>query len=105
MGVGTAGTLWIGGRMVGEITAWRLVISPTTQKPTVFASGRFLRYYALHGKDAHAVVRLIPTTPPPRIGRPKPRHALRHQTEVAGILAEISVKAFTLAHGELIVHD
>lgn len=105
MGSGHEGSLFIGDRLVGTITSWRLVMSPTTQKPTVFASGRFLRYYALHGKDAHAVVRLVPTTPPSRIGRPKPRHALRTETTITGVLVEITSRAFTLAHGELIVHD
>ena len=64
----------IGGARIGTITSFRLVMSPTTGKPTLIASGVFLRYYIGQCVEVEAVV--IPSVPPRRIGRkapPKPR--------------------------------
>ena len=42
---GKSGTLRIGGIRAGSLTKWRIVLSPATKRPTLFAEGRIARYY------------------------------------------------------------
>lgn len=95
---GTAGELRIGGMKAGTLTTWRVVISPTTGKPTLFGAGRMLRFFAQSmGKQAH--VALIPAPQPYRIGRPKPKTP--KPFVLVGKIVEFSAGRITIAEGEI----
>lgn len=98
LAIGTSGALLIGGLRAGTLKSWRVVLSPTTKKLTLFGQGTFLRYYIQHvGGDAR--VDLIPTPPLYRIGRPKPR-PLR-PFALTGKLLELTAGRITISEGEL----
>lgn len=83
----------INGPRLGAITAWRLVISPTTGRRTLIAEGRFLRYYAETGVG-RVEVEALPSAPPVRIGRPKPRSV--RPVRIVGSVAELNTRALVV---------
>jgi hypothetical protein len=96
--VGAEGWVRVGGLTIGALTTWRVVVSPTTGKPTLFGEGRFLRYFV---PSVGGMVRadLKPTQPPRRIGRPAPK-PVRAFT-LAGKLVELTASHITIAEGEI----
>lgn len=95
---GNTGELRIGGLKAGTLTEWRVVMSPTTGKPTLFGEGRFLRYYGGSvGMEARADV--TPVSPPTRIGRPKPPKA--KPFTLTGRVVELTPSRITIADGEI----
>ena len=95
---GTAGTLWIGGLRAGQLTAWRIVMSPSTKQPTLFGTGRIGRYYqqAIGGV---ARAELTPTPVPRRIGRKAPPTPTPFV--LVGTIAELRSTSITISHGEI----
>lgn len=87
------------GPRLGALGAWRVVSSPTTGQPTLIAEGRFLQHYVRAGL-ARAEARLIPATPPARIGRPTPRPS--PPLRFVGRVAELTPTRLTLAEGEVL---
>lgn len=116
--VGSAGIVTIAGLRAGTLSSWRLVLSPTAirkdasgapilgddGKPipayTLFGEGSMLRFF----RGALGVVvtaSLTPSTPPTRIGRPKPKTP--RPFTLAGVVAELSARRIVIAAGEIIV--
>lgn len=89
----------IGGPRIGALTAWRVVLSPTTGQHTLIAEGRFARHYAA-APPARAEVSVIPATPPARIGRPRPKPLTPFR--FAGRVALLTPTRLTLAEGEVL---
>jgi len=98
LATGNQGTLLIGGLHAGTLSEWRIVVSPSTQKFTLFGQGRFLRYYIQH---VGGLVRLAltPAPVPTRIGRPKPKTPAPFVLE--GKLFELTAGRITISEGEL----
>jgi len=98
MAQGERGTIRIGRLRAGTLTKWRVVISPTTQRPTLFGEGRIGRYY-MQAVGGTARVELTPAPIPRRIGRstpPTPRPFV-----LVGTIAELTGKTITISHGEI----
>lgn len=95
---GKTGTLIIGGLRAGVLSEWRVVISPTTGKPTLFGAGRIGRFYA-QAIGGRASVELIPAPVPKRIGRPVP--PTPKPFTLIGTIVELSGKHITIASGEI----
>lgn len=99
MAMGADGSLSIGGLVAGHLTQWRVVISPTTGKPTLFGEGYFKRYYAQAvGTQVRAALR--PAAPASRIGRPKPKAP--KPFVLVGKLLELTARSVTISEGEII---
>ena len=96
---GTAGTIRIGGLRAGALTEWRVVLSPTTNKPTLFGKGRIGRYYA-QAVGTTARLELTPTPIPYRIGRKPP--PVLNPFVLIGTIAELSSMRITISHGEIV---
>lgn len=95
---GEAGTLRIGGLRAGAFRSWRVVISPTTGKPTLFGAGRFAHYYA-GAVGVTVEASLTPAPPPTRLGRPKPKTPVPFV--LRGRLLELGGGRITIADGEI----
>jgi hypothetical protein len=95
---GTHGVLHIAGLRAGHLTEWRVVMSPTTKKPTLFGTGRIGRYYT---QAVGGIVRaeLTPTPIPRRIGRKAP--PLLKPFVLIGTIAELTGRTITISHGEV----
>lgn len=91
---GTGGTLRIGAVQIGTLQEWRLVVSPTTGRPTLIADARVLRAY-LVCPPAQLVARITPTPLPAYIGRPKPPRP--RPLVLTGQVARLQAGAVTLA--------
>ena len=87
----------LGGVRVGTLGAWEIVVSPTTQRPTLKGDGRFLRIWA-GAADLAVVVTLTPTPPLARLGTPPAR--VRPFT-LSGFLARLTPSAITIARGTI----
>jgi hypothetical protein len=95
---GTSGTLRIGGLRAGYLTKWRVVMSPTTGKPTLFGEGKIGRYYT-QAIGGTARAELTPAPIPRRIGRPTPRTPAPFVLQ--GTIAELTGKTITISNGEI----
>ncbi len=95
---GTQGTLRIGNLRAGVLTKWRVVMSPTTKRPTLFAEGRIGRYY-VQAVGSVARVELTPAPVPRRIGRPAPKALLPFV--LIGTIVELTGKSITISNGEI----
>lgn len=95
---GTTGALRIGGLKAGRLTTWKVVISPTTGKPTLFAEGAFVRFYT-PGVGCQAVAHLTPAPTPARIGRPKA--PMPKPFVLTGKIVEFTARQIVLAEGEI----
>lgn len=95
---GSVGEVRIGGLLAGRLTAWRVVMSPTTDKPTLFGEGTFLRYFK-QAVGVEAVASLTPTPPPYRIGRPKPRAG--KPFTLTGTVFELTAGRITISEGSI----
>jgi len=93
---GAHGQLLIGGLRAGVLTEWRIVISPTTNMPTLFGTGRIGRYYA-QAVGGTVRAELTPTPTPYRIGRKRP--AAAKPFVLVGRIAELTGKSITISHG------
>lgn len=98
LAAGKQGTLLIGDLRAGVLNEWRVVISPSTKKLTLFGQGRFLRYY-LQAVGELARVELTPAPQPYRIGRPKPKTP--RPFVLRGKLFELTAGRITISEGEL----
>lgn len=96
--LGTQGAIRIGGLRAGVLTAWRVVMSPSTGKPTLFGTGRIGRYYA-QAVGAQARLELTPTPIPARIGRKAP--PVLRPFVLIGTIAELTSKSITISHGDI----
>lgn len=98
---GTSGAARIPhGPRLGVLTAWRVVLSPTTGQYTLIAEGRFARYYARDIAPLRAEAALTPESPPARIGRPKPPRLTPFR--FAGRVALLTPSLLTIAEGEVL---
>lgn len=95
---GEQGRVFIGGLRAGVLTEWRVVISPTTKKPTLFGTGRIGRYYQ-QTIGGMARIELTPAPTPRRIGRPTP--PTPRPFVLVGTIAELTSKTITIASGEI----
>jgi len=95
---GERGTIRIGGLRAGVLTKWRVVMSPTTQRPTLFGEGRIGRYYT-QAVGGTARVELTPAPLPRRIGRPTP--PTPRPFVLVGTIAELTGKTITISHGKV----
>jgi hypothetical protein len=95
---GSAGVLRIGGLRAGVLTEWRVVISPSTKRPTLFGKGRIARYY-VSAVGSVARVELTPAPVPRRIGRPAPKTPAPFV--LIGTIAELTGKTITISNGEV----
>ena len=105
--IGSAGEVRIAGLKAGALTQWRLVTSPQAKREdgtpylTLFAEGRFLRFYR-GSVGGRAVLHLTPSPQPARIGRPKPRTP--KPFTLVGKVFEISAGRITISEGEITAH-
>jgi hypothetical protein len=97
---GTGGLVRVRGVLIGRLTTWQVVISPTTQQPTLFGQGTFLRVYADVLLDVAATVPLLPTPLPMRYGRPKP--PVVRPCAFTGTIVELTSGQITLARGTIV---
>lgn len=95
---GADGTITIGGLRVGILSSWRVVISPTTGKPTLMGEGRFKRYFT-QAVGIRARAALTPAPRPYRIGRPKP--PTPQPFTIEGKLYELTAKTIVISEGEI----
>ncbi len=96
---GKAGAVRIGGLTAGVLTTWRVVISPTTGKPTLFGEGRIRRYFT-QALGAQVAAELTPAPHPIRIGRPMPPTA--RPFTLTGRIVEINAGRITIADGDIV---
>lgn len=95
---GATGRIVVGGLVIGHLTSWKLVISPTTGAPTLIGEGAFERYFMQAvGMDARAEV--MPKAQPYRIGRPKPPKA--QPMTIVGKLFQLTPGRVTISEGEI----
>ena len=99
---GTEGRVTVGGLTVGTLTAWRVVNSPTTNKPTLIAEGTFHRYYT-QAIGLIARAELTPSARPYRIGRPRP--STPFPMALTGKLFELTAARITISEGEIEARD
>jgi hypothetical protein len=95
---GTSGALYCGALRVGVLTAWEVVISPTTQQPTLKGEGHITRWATL-ARPATLTARLTPARPPVRLGRPRPKAPTPFA--LTGRVARLTARYITLAEGEI----
>lgn len=95
---GKEGSLFIGGLRAGVLTEWRVVMSPSTQKPTLFGKGRIGRYY-IQAVGGQVRAELVPAAIPKRIGRKAP--PVLKPFVLIGTIAELTGKTITISHGEV----
>ena len=95
---GEAGTVTIAGLTIGALTSWYVVISPTTNKPTLFGEGVFKRFYQ-QGVGAQVRAEVVPSAVPHRIGRPRP--PTPKPFTLTGKLFELTAGKVTISEGEI----
>lgn len=96
---GAVGSVRIGGLEAGALTEWRVVVSPTTQAPTLIGQGRFLRFYrGAIGCRVRAEV--TPAARPSYIGRPTP--GAPRPFAIEGTLHELSGTSIVISHGTIV---
>jgi len=93
---GTTGAIYVGRHLVGRLTEWRIVISPTTEQPTLIGKGRFLRAWVA-GRPERLTARLLTASPPAYIGRPKPPPP--RAVTLSGERAELTARSVVIARG------
>lgn len=93
---GTTGVLRVQNAVVMVVTSWRMVISPTTGQPTIFARGSVRRYW-LQSKPSHITADVMPKPIPYRIGRPKPKPPTR--LRIRGEVHSISKDEIVISNG------
>jgi hypothetical protein len=81
------------GPRLGTLTAWRLVISPTTGRRTLIAEGQFLRFW-VGARITRVVVEATPTQAPARIGRKSP--PAPRPFRLVGRVDELSTRALVV---------
>lgn len=91
---GTGGALRLGPLPIGVLTTWRLVVSPTTGRPTLIAEARIRRAY-LVAPPTLLTALVIPDRAPALIGRPAP--PVPHPLRISGKVARLTAQAVTLA--------
>jgi hypothetical protein len=114
--IGSEGIVSIAGLRAGDLTTWRLVLSPTAIRKdadgnalltddgrtlpayTLFGEGHLLRFF-LGAVGSRVRAHVVPTQPPTRIGRPKPPK-LRPFT-VAGILFSLTPTHIVISEGDI----
>jgi hypothetical protein len=85
------------GLLVGRLTSWEIVISPTTGAPTLKGEGAFRRYFV--GQETGLLVAdLTPSPFPAYVGRPRP--PTPQTIRLRGTSARLTPAAITLASGE-----
>jgi hypothetical protein len=94
---GTVGTVVAGGLTIGRLTSWKIVISPTTGKPTLQGEGSFRRQYV--GGVERATATVTPAPQPRRLGRPTP--PTPEPMELSGQVVRLSATTITIANGEM----
>lgn len=98
VGSGTRGLIRCGRGVVMTIMAWRVVISPTTHLPTLFADGATRRYW-VENPPMRLAAHLIPAPTPYRLGqkrKPPPRPFV-----LVGRVHSISATQIVLSEGEI----
>lgn len=98
---GTAGTVYSHVLVVGMLREWRLVISPTTNLPTLFGTGTMRRLW-LAQPPQRVVVELMPAPLPERYGAPRPPPPRLIRLE--GRVVEFTRNSIVIAEGAY-VHD
>lgn len=100
---GTTGRIYVrsvGGRRIyaGRISAWHVVISPNTGKPTMIATTTIGRYW-LHHPPRAALAVVQPDPPHAYIGRPKPPPAT--PMEITGVASTWRQEQIILSEGSI----
>ena len=97
---GVSGTVRMAsGLLVGRLTSWELVISPSTGAPTLKGEGVFRRYFV--GQDVGPLVAdLTPSPFPAYVGRPKPPPPT--PIRLRGTPVRLTAGTLTLAQGEYV---
>lgn len=96
---GTSGAVRVGRLCVGDLRAWRIVTSPTTNRYTLIGDGAFRRYYrGLVGQTVTAHV--TPAPAPAYLGRKQP--PTPQPLTFAGVLAELSASTVVIGQGTIV---
>lgn len=94
---GTVGQLrTAGGVIIGQLTDWELVISPTTGMPTLKGNGHMRRWW-VHFPPTLLRATVQPARTPYRLGRPRPTTVPPFTLQ--GMVARLTATAVTIAQG------
>lgn len=95
---GAGGALLLGRVRVGALRDWRLVISPTTRRPTLIADARVARAW-LHAPPSTLTALVTPAPTPALLGRPAPPRP--RPLRISGRVARLTAAGVTLAECEI----
>lgn len=95
---GTTGVIRCGAVVVAVLTKWRVVLSPTTQRPTLFADGPIRRYWVAN-PPTRLTAHLTPAPKPYRLGQK--RASTPKPFALTGTVHSLSATQLVLSEGEI----
>lgn len=95
---GTVGVVRCGAAVVAVLTTWRVVLSPTTQRPTLFADGPIRRYWVAN-PPTRLTAHLTPAPKPYRLGQK--RAPTPTPFALTGTVHSLSATQLVLSGGEI----